>query len=118
MACLKWAKKTTSSMVVTEDADAYPANDNDVERWKKGEIELWACTYTGQLEKMTSETCNPEEQEPEPLKPHGLFATPESMDVINDWIERHEPEDRIHLYTLQGMYYNFIITNYDLTPKG
>lgn len=48
---------------------------------------------------------------------HGLFHTPKDMAELNRWIEAHAPEQRVHLYTLQGMYYNLIVSNFDLTPK-
>lgn len=38
----------------------------------------------------------------------GLFATPESVEVIQEWIEAHPPEERIHLYTAMGMTWNFL----------
>ena len=38
----------------------------------------------------------------------GLFATPESVEVIQEWIEAHPPEDRAHLYTAMGMTWNFL----------
>lgn len=40
------------------------------------------------------------------LKPLGLFNTPDSWQVIEDWIMRHAPEDRIHLWTAAGMAWN------------
>lgn len=54
---------------------------------------------------------------PETHKPHGLFHTPESMDELSGWIEKHTPAERVHLYTLQGMYYNLIVSNFNLIPK-
>lgn len=38
----------------------------------------------------------------------GLFATPESVEVIQEWIARHPPEDRAHLYCCMGMTWNFL----------
>lgn len=38
----------------------------------------------------------------------GLVATPKSQDDINAWIERHTPEDRLHLYTAAYMMWNFL----------
>jgi hypothetical protein len=29
-----------------ENADGYNANESEIELWKQGKIELWACTYT------------------------------------------------------------------------
>lgn len=37
----------------------------------------------------------------------GLFHTPSSMEEIDNWIERHAPEERIHLYTAAYMMYNW-----------
>lgn len=42
------------------------------------------------------------------IAPHGLFATPASMDEVHAWIERHPKEDRIHLYTAAYMTWNFL----------
>lgn len=50
-------------------------------------------------------------------KPNNLFATPESMEALNEWIERHAPAERAHLYILQAMYYNLIVSKYDLKLK-
>jgi hypothetical protein len=41
------------------------------------------------------------------IKPHGFFNTPESFDVIEDWINRHPKEDRIHLMTAAMMTWNY-----------
>lgn len=51
------------------------------------------------------------------FEPHGLYHTPKDMAELNLWIERHSPEERAHLYILQGMYYNLIVSNFDLAPK-
>ena len=40
---------------------------------------------------------------------HGLFTTPESAEVLYDWVERHAPEYRVHIYTAIGMYHNLIV---------
>lgn len=48
----------------------------------------------------------------------GMFGTPESMKALTEWIERHDPESKVHLYTLQGMYYNLIASNFYLVQKG
>lgn len=40
------------------------------------------------------------------IKPMGLFNTPESWKVIEDWIMAHPPEDRMHLWTAAGMAWN------------
>ena len=41
------------------------------------------------------------------IKPHGLFNTPESFDVIEAWINRHPQEDRLHLMTAAMMTWNY-----------
>ena len=40
------------------------------------------------------------------LKPNGFFHTPKNWDEIEDWIESHPKEDRIHLYTAAIMTWN------------
>ena len=40
------------------------------------------------------------------LEPHGFFHTPSDWAEITDWIERHAPEDRIHLMTAAMMAWN------------
>ena len=47
----------------------------------------------------------------------GFFATPDSVEVITDWIERHNPEERAHLYTLMGMTWNFLSEAVDTYNK-
>lgn len=37
-----------------------------------------------------------------------LFATPNSIKDIEDWIERHCPEERAHLYTAMYMTWNYL----------
>ena len=41
------------------------------------------------------------------LKPHGLFNTPESFDVIEEWINRHPKEQRVYLMTAAMMTWNY-----------
>jgi len=41
------------------------------------------------------------------IKPHGMFNTPESFDVIEEWINRHPKEDRIFLMTAAMMTWNY-----------
>lgn len=41
-----------------------------------------------------------------------LFNTPNSFEAINQWIEAHNPDEKIHLYTLQGMMINTIVEQY------
>lgn len=38
----------------------------------------------------------------------GLFATPDSVDVIIDWIERHPADQKASLYTAMGMTWNLL----------
>lgn len=37
----------------------------------------------------------------------GLFYSPRNMSEIHEWIERHPPSDKAHLYTVLGMTCNF-----------
>jgi len=48
---------------------------------------------------------------------NGLFNTPKSMAELNRWIDSHDANTRVHLYVLQGMYYNLIVSKFNLTPK-
>lgn len=50
-------------------------------------------------------------------KPSALFATPDSMDYLEAWINEHDAETRLRLHTVMGMYYNLIVANFDLVPK-
>ena len=40
------------------------------------------------------------------LEPIDMFATPESMTKLNEWIGLHAPEERAHLYTAAFMSWN------------
>jgi len=40
------------------------------------------------------------------VKPNNLFRTPTSFKEIQEWIEKHPAEDRLHLYTAAMMTYN------------
>ena len=40
------------------------------------------------------------------IKENGMFASPESFKVIEDWIEAHPSTDRAHLYTAAMMAWN------------
>lgn len=40
------------------------------------------------------------------LKPHNLFHTPKNWDEVERWINRHSPEERIHLLTAAMMTWN------------
>ena len=42
-----------------------------------------------------------------PLKRYGLFTTPDNWKQVEDWIEAHDPESRIHLYTAAFMALNY-----------
>ncbi len=42
------------------------------------------------------------------IKANKLFFVPESTQVVFDWIDRHLPEDRSHLYTAAMMMYNIM----------
>ena len=35
-----------------------------------------------------------------------LFATPKNIEALQDWIEAHPPEERVHLWTAAGMAWN------------
>ena len=41
-----------------------------------------------------------------PLQQQALFAVPHNQEELTAWIERHSPEERIHLYTAAGMAWN------------
>ena len=41
------------------------------------------------------------------LTPHGLFNTPDSFKDIESWINAHNKEDRIHLWTAAMMTWNY-----------
>ena len=47
------------------------------------------------------------------ISEHNLFRTPDNFKELEDWIERHTPEERIHLYTAAFMAWNLAarITN-------
>ena len=40
------------------------------------------------------------------IKPHNFFHTPESWDEVERWINRHSPDERIHLLTAAMMTWN------------
>ena len=40
------------------------------------------------------------------IKPVDMFATPNSWKEVEEWIERHMPEERAHLYTAAIMTWN------------
>lgn len=40
------------------------------------------------------------------IKPIGLFHTPKDWPELQDWIERHSPEERAHLWTAACMAWN------------
>ena len=48
---------------------------------------------------------------PEPItriEPINLFHTPTNITEVQDWIERHNPDERAHLYTSAMMTYNLM----------
>ncbi|MBW1853219.1 MAG: hypothetical protein JRJ00_00810 [Deltaproteobacteria bacterium] len=40
------------------------------------------------------------------IKENTIFATPKKWSDIEKWIERHNPEERVHLYTVAMMAWN------------
>ena len=52
------------------------------------------------------------------LTPTNLFHTPENLDELMRWIERHSPEDRAHLMTAAMMTWNLAskLTAPEVTP--
>ena len=42
------------------------------------------------------------------IQPNGLFAQPTDFKEIENWIERHSPEERIHLWTAAMMTWNYL----------
>jgi len=40
------------------------------------------------------------------IKINGMFRTPDDMGEIQDWIERHNSDDKAHLYTAAMMTFN------------
>jgi hypothetical protein len=40
------------------------------------------------------------------IKPSGMFHTPDDWDELTAWIERHNAEDRVHLFTAAAMAWN------------
>ena len=47
----------------------------------------------------------------------GLFATPESVKEIEDWIELHPKEERMAMYTVMGMTWNFLSEAVEVESK-
>jgi len=41
------------------------------------------------------------------IQPHGLFNTPESFEVIEEWINAHPAEERVRLWTAAMMTWNY-----------
>ena len=41
-------------------------------------------------------------------KPLQLFTTPDEAQAIVEWIQLHNADDQIHLYTVHGMTWNWI----------
>lgn len=46
---------------VMEDGNSSMATKGQLEKWKNGEVRLWNCIYSFQVEKITAETVNLEE---------------------------------------------------------
>ena len=42
------------------------------------------------------------------IQPMNLFATPETVDDIPKWIDLHPPEDRVPMYVVMGMTWNYL----------
>ena len=38
----------------------------------------------------------------------GMCATPDNVNAITDWIEKHPAAEKVHLYTVMGMTWNFL----------
>lgn len=51
------------------------------------------------------------------LQKNDMFATPESLEALKDWIELHNGAELIHVATAAAMTANYILENYTLTPK-
>lgn len=43
----------------------------------------------------------------------GLFSTPASLEVIQEWIESHPKDVQVHLWTAMGMTWNFLSETID-----
>lgn len=52
------------------------------------------------------------------LKYINMFNTPEDWPALQDWIERHLPEDRAHLYTAACMAWNLAVYLQDMPEPG
>jgi hypothetical protein len=46
---------------------------------------------------------------PDLLEKHALFNTPDNLAVLDNWINLHPPEERIHLYTAAYMAWNLAV---------
>lgn len=51
------------------------------------------------------------------LAKNEMFHTPEEIEYVWDWIERHNGAEKIHLYTAVMMFNNWIADNYELVEK-
>lgn len=51
------------------------------------------------------------------LKPHNLFATPDSPAAIQSYIEQFPAEERVLLYTIYMMTYNMMVTTFNCYEK-
>lgn len=45
------------------------------------------------------------------IQTQGLFHTPESMEELEKWIEKHPPEERGRLYTAVWMFNNLLASH-------
>lgn len=52
------------------------------------------------------------------IKENRLFHTPETMKEVVDWIEKHSPSEKVHLYTAAMMTWNYLAkaTNSEVQP--
>lgn len=46
------------------------------------------------------------------LRQQPFFATDHTAKSITAWIEAHSPEKKVHLYTLQGIYWNALLRSF------
>ena len=51
------------------------------------------------------------------MKPESMFATPESKKALQDYLLAFSGSERTIALTSAMMMYNYIVTNYNVTPK-
>ena len=51
------------------------------------------------------------------MKPESMFATPESKNALQDYLLAFSGSERTIALTSAMMMYNYIVTNYEVTPK-